>query len=236
VAPRRFILRATTSAGRAGAGEPAIASRDKIPLGLKLAYTAWVAVWLPIYWHHHGPQNLLWFCDLANLVALLAIWRGSPLLLSSQLVAVGVPQVGWTVDYLGRLISGSHPLGGTEYMFDATQPFWLRALSYFHFWMLPLLAVLVARVGYDRRGWWLQSAIAAMVLPLSMLIGTREENLNWVWGPFGIEQTWMPPWVWVACLVVLYPLVLFLPTHLLAAWMLPRCDRGALARPEPLAV
>ena len=170
-------------------------------------------MWVPLYWQHHGPANLLWFCDLANLVALAGIWLESPLLLSSQLVAVGVAQVGWAVDYFGRLVLGFHPMGGTEYMFDTAAPLWLRALSYFHLWMLPLLAWLVVRLGYDRRGVRLQSALAAVVLPLSMLVGTREENLNWVWGPFGVEQTWMSPWAWVGCLVVLYPLVLFLPTH-----------------------
>jgi hypothetical protein len=177
-----------------------------------------MAAWMPLYWHHHGPANLLWFCDLANLVTLAGIWLESPLLLSSQLVAVGVAQVGWAVDWLGRLLFGLHPIGGTEYMFEAADPLWLRALSLFHLWMLPLLAWLVARTGYDRRGFWLQCAIATAVLPLSLLCGTREENLNWVWAAFGVEQTWMPPWAWVACLVVLYPLVLFLPAHALAGW------------------
>ena len=200
---------------------------------MKVAYTLWVAVWLPLYWRHHGPSNLLWFCDLANLIALPAIWLESRLLLSSQLVGVAVAQIGWTVDFLGRLLLGVHPIGGTEYMFAAADPLWLRGLSLFHLWMVPLLAWLVTRTGYDRRGLALQSAIAWAALPLSMAIGTREQNLNWVWGPFGTEQDWMAPWAWVACLAVLYPLVLFLPAHAVAAWVARRRARGAAAAERP---
>jgi hypothetical protein len=205
-----------------------------IPLGLKVIYTAWIAVWMPLYWLHHGPANLLWFCDLANLVVLVGLWRDSPLLLSSQLVAVGVPQLGWMVDYFGRLFFGGHPIGGTEYMFDPGEPLWLRSLSLFHLWMLPLLVWLVRRTGYDRRGVGLQVAISTVVVPLSMIVGTRKENLNWVWGPFGQEQTLVAPWLWVVCLLVLYPLVLFLPTHWVAAATLGR--RSPSRAPEQDAV
>ena len=193
-----------------------------IPLAVKLVYTAWMVVWLTVYWQQYGPSTLLWLCDFANLATLVAIWLESPLLLSSQLVAVAVPQLGWTIDWVGRLVLGFHPIGGTEYMFDAAKPWWLRALSFFHLWMLPLLVWLVRRTGYDRRGVWVQSALmGAVLLPLSWLVGAREENFNWVWGLFGKEQTWMPASAWFACLLVLYPLVLFLPAHWVAAKTLP---------------
>lgn len=34
----------------------------------KLAYTAFVAVLVPTYWHHYGTGNFLCFCDLALLI------------------------------------------------------------------------------------------------------------------------------------------------------------------------
>ena len=142
----------------------------------------------------------------------------SRLLLSSQLLAVAVPQLGWTLDWLGRLLLGFHPIGGTEYMFDPAKPWWLRALSLFHLWMLPFLAWAVRRAGYDRRGFWLQSALmAVVVLPLSWLVAPRAENVNWVWGLFGREQSWMAPWAWFATLLLLYPLLLVLPPHLVTS-------------------
>ena len=197
-------------------------SRAPLPLWLKVSYTIWMALWGAVYWAENGPQNFLWFCDLANWITLGGLWLGSPLLLSASLVGVALAQVGWAVDFFGRLALGFHPIGGTEYMFDPGEPLWLRALSLFHLWMLPLLIWLVRRTGYDRRGFTLQSAIALVVLPVSFWVGTRAENLNWVWGLFGVEQTWMPPGWWLLCTMVLYPLVLFYPAHLMAAKWLPR--------------
>jgi hypothetical protein len=92
--------------------------------------------------------------------------------------------------------------------------------------MLPFLAWLVRRTGYDRRGVWVQTALMTCVLlPASFLGATRGENVNWVWGPFGKEQTWLPPALWFALLFVLYPLVLFLPPHWIAAKTLPPAPR-----------
>ena len=193
-----------------------------IPLAAKLAFTAWVAVWLPAYWLHYGALNQIWFCNFANVVILAALWLESPLLLSSQLVAVTIPQLGWALDFFGRLLLGFHPIGGTEYMFDASKPLAMRALSLYHLWMLPLLVWLVRRVGYDRRGIWLQWALMAVVLlPVSWWVAARAENVNWVWGPFGREQAWMAPGLWFACLFLLYPLVVLLPPHLVARRLRP---------------
>lgn len=35
----------------------------RIPLWLKIAYTAFMAVLIPVYWAHYGPTNFLYFCD-----------------------------------------------------------------------------------------------------------------------------------------------------------------------------
>ena len=86
----------------------------RIPLWVKLAYTAWMAVWIPVYWTHAGPTNFLWLCDVANFLIGLALWAESPLLMSSQAVGVLFVQILWCGDYFGRLILGFHPIGGTE--------------------------------------------------------------------------------------------------------------------------
>ena len=90
----------------------------RVPLWLKLAWSLWMAVWIPVYWLQHGPANFLWLCDVANFVIAAALWLESPLLMSSQAVGVLAIQLAWATDFLGRLILGVHPLGGTEYMFD----------------------------------------------------------------------------------------------------------------------
>ena len=176
---------------------------------MKLAYTLWMVVWVPVYWRENGPSNFLWICDFANFAILWALWRESALVASSQLAGVLFIQVVWAVDYFGRLLLGAHPIGGTEYMFDLQTPILARAFSLFHLWSVPLLIWLVRRIGYDPRGWKLQSAIALVLFPLGQQIGTREQNLNWMWAPFGIEQTLLPPLLFVVVAWPIASLVLF---------------------------
>jgi hypothetical protein len=184
-----------------------------VPLALKLAYTGWMAVWIPIYWVHNGPANFLWLCDTANLILLPALWLESALLVSSQAVGVLLVQLLWAIDFLGALATGSHLIGGTEYMFDPTSPLWLRSLSLFHLAMPPLLIWGVWRLGYDRRGFRLETVLV-WGLVLASLGADPERNLNWVWEPFGRAQTLVPHGVYLAVLLAAYPLVVFLPTHL----------------------
>ena len=200
---------------------------NRIPLAAKLLYTAWMVVWVPVYWQQNGPSNFLWLCDFANWILLGAIWIESPLLASSQLSGVFLIQVIWAADFLSALLFRFHPVGGTEYMFDPAKPLWLRSLSLFHLWTIPLLIWLVRRVGYDRRGWRLQTAIAGVLFPLGVLAGTREQNLNWMFAPFGLPQTLLEPLVFSFVAVPLAAALLFLPGDWIARTCLAPQDSGA---------
>ena len=182
-----------------------------------------MAAWVPIYWVENGWTNFLWLCDFANFVILAAIWSESALLVSSQIAAVLLIQVVWVVDFLGRLLAGAHPVGGTEYMFDPATPLWLRLLSLFHLWSVPLLVWLGRRLGRDPRGWKLATLSALVLFPLGQQIGTREQNLNWMWAPFGVEQTWLPPLLFAFLSVPLAGLLLFWSgDRLVRRWLPPR--------------
>ncbi len=202
-----------------------MSTRIGIPLWLKIAYTAWLVFWIPTYWIQSGPANFLWLCDVANFIIAVAIWRESSLLFSSQTVSVLIIQLVWIVDVAGRLVLGFHPVGGTEYMFAATQPPVVKLLSLFHAWMPVLLLWAISRLGYDRRGWRLQTLIAWLVLPASFF-ADPERNLNWLWEPFGVPQTVMPPLLYLLVCMFAYPLLLYLPTHaLLSLWFSLRSRR-----------
>lgn len=205
--------------------------RTAIPLWLKLAYTAWLAVWVVVYWQSYGPQNFLWLCDVANLVLGVAIWLESPILFSSQAVGVLVIQALWIVDVCARLLSGVHLIGGTEYMFDPDKSFGLRSLSLFHVFVPILLLWAIRRLGYDRRGWRLQTAMLWVILPVSYLVTDPEKNINWLWEPFGIPQTLLPELGYLAAEMLAIPLVLYLPTHALLARWARRHGRDESPRP-----
>ena len=131
---------------------------QRIPISVKLVYTAYVAVVVPCYWVAYTPWNFLYFCDIALLVTAATIWIESPLLVSMQAVAITVPQLLWVVDLLCRLVAGVHITGVTAYMLDASIHPFLRALSSFHGWLPFVLLWLLWRLGYDRQAFLLQSA------------------------------------------------------------------------------
>src|SRR5215470_11977283 len=76
----------------------------RIPLWLKLAYTAFMAVLVPIYLHNYGPTNFLYFCDVALIITLVGIWIESPFLVSMCAVGIIASQTLWVIDFLSNLI------------------------------------------------------------------------------------------------------------------------------------
>jgi len=197
----------------------------RIPLWVKLVYSAYVAVLVPYYWAAYGPTNFLYFCDVALLMALAAMWAESPLLASMPAVGILVPQALWCADFLAELV-GLHLTGMTGYMFDPNLVLLTRGLSFFHFWLPFLLVWLVWRLGYDRRalaGWtglaWGLVLVCFFLLPPPPAPAddpNKPVNVNYVYG-FSDKrpQEWMPAGAYLALLMVVLPLGIFLPTHLL---------------------
>ena len=188
-------------------------SGEPIALGVKVAYTIFLAVLVPVYWAHYGPANFLWFSDIALLGGGAALWLESPLLASMMMLAVLLPECAWNLDFFGRLLTGRRMFGMSAYMFERERPRFVRALSFFHV-PLPIgLVWLVHRLGYDRRAWLGQSLLALVVLPVSYWLTDPAENVNWVHG-LGASQRRLPPWLYLALLIVAFSLVLYLPPHL----------------------
>ena len=194
----------------------------RIPLAVKLAYTAFMAVLVPVYWTNYGPTNFLYFCDVALFLTLAAVWSESALLASMAAVGIVLPQLVWVADFVAGL-GGVKLLGMTAYMFDEKRSLFLRGLSLFHGWLPFLLLFLVKRLGYDKRAfpaWWVL-AWALMLFCFAFMPaptpnpGTAPVNINYVHGMSDTEpQSWMPPLAWLATLMAGLPALLYFPTHL----------------------
>ena len=186
-----------------------------IPLWLKIVYTLFVCVLVPVYWRQYGPANFLWFSDIALLMLVPALWLESPLLISMMALAVVLPELAWNIDYFFRLATGVSLIGLTGYMFDTRIPRFIRGLSLFHV-ALPLLLVwMLHRLGYDRRALLWQTLVAALVLPLSYFVSNPRDNVNWVYGFGERPQTIIPAPLFVLFLMLMFPLVVYLPMHVL---------------------
>lgn len=184
----------------------------RIPLWLKVVWTAGVAVWIPLYWRQYGVQNFLFFCDLGNILVCTALWLESPLIFSWQATGLLLFQALFAVDLAGALISGHHLIGGTEFMFDPHVPLAIRLLSLFHVVTPPVLLWAIRRLGYDSRGWKFQTLTAWIVVPINYF-WRPEYDVNWARGPFFQEQHVLPGLLYCVSYLIVVPAVVFYPSH-----------------------
>jgi hypothetical protein len=176
-----------------------------------------VVAWIPLYWRQYGLQNFLYFCDLGNLLITVALWLESPLIFSWQASGLLLFQTLFTVDLMGALASGRHWIGGTEFMFDPHIPLPIRLLSLFHVITPPLLLWAIRSLGYDRRGWKLQTLTAWIVVPINFF-WRPAYDVNWARGPFFREQHAVPGLAYLLGYLIVVPAVVYYPTHLFLAW------------------
>ena len=193
----------------------------RVPLWLKVGWSLWVLVWMPVYWHQYGLQNFLYFCDLGNLFIAAALWVESPLLFSWQACGLLLFQILYTIDLIGAVVSGHHIIGGTEYMFDPHVALLVRLLSLFHVVVPPLLLWAIWRLGYDGRGWKYQTVTAWVVVPINYF-WRPQYDVNWARGPFFREQHVVPGMLYLVVYLVVVPVVVYWPTHLALRWWVGR--------------
>jgi hypothetical protein len=189
-----------------------------IPLWLKIAYTLFVLLTVAVYAVKYPLSNFLWFSDIALLMTVPALWLESSLLASTAALGVLLPELLWNLSYFGQLLSGRRISGLADYMFDPGKPRYLRALSLFHVFLPLLLLWMVHSLGYDARALPLQCAIAWVVLPWCYRFTDPADNVNWVFGPGGRQQTRLPPLAYLMLLMAGFPLLIYLPTHALLLW------------------
>lgn len=186
-----------------------------IPIWLKITYTIFVALLVPIYWRQYGPANFLWFSDIALLLIVPALWLENAVLVSMTALSVLVLELLWNIDFWIRLGTSKSLIGLSAYMFDPKIPLFIRGLSFFHVALPMLLVWLLYHLGYDHRAWLWQSLVALVVLPISYLATDPRENINWVYGFGEKPQTVLPAPLFVGLLMLGFLLIIYLPVHVL---------------------
>lgn len=189
---------------------------DLMPLWLKISYTAYAAVTVVIYAKKYPLWNFLWFSDIALIVTVPALWLESSLLASMMLLGILLPEVVWNLGFFGRLLTGKRFGGLTDYMFDPAKPLYLRGLSLFHVFLPLILLWMIARLGYDPRALVAQTVLAWIVLPMCYFItDPKRDNVNAVFGWNSTPQTRMHPLAWLGLAMLVFPVLIYLPTHFL---------------------
>ena len=179
-----------------------------------------LAVWFPTYAVVWGFGNFVQLCDLAMLLTVAAMWTGSALLLSSQAVGSLVINSIWVLDVVARLLTGQHLIGGTEYMWDAQYPLWVRLLSLYHVAVPVVVLWALRRTGYDPRGWLLQAAFSVPVLIASRLLDPAK-NLNFAHVDPILHISFRPAPLHLAIILFCLIAVIYWPTHQILLRTLP---------------
>ena len=193
----------------------------RVPLWLKVGWTIWLLIWAPIYWRQYGAQNFLFFCDIGNVLIGIALWLESPLIFSWATCGLLVFQTIYTIDLIGALFAPHHSFGGLDYMFDPRLPIVVRLLSLFHIVTPPLLLWAIWRLGYDSRGWKLQTLMMWIVVPINYL-WRPQDDVNWARGLLFHQQHAIPGWAYLLLYFTVVPIGVYFPTHIFLKWISQR--------------
>jgi hypothetical protein len=188
-------------------------------VGIRVLFTMLVAVVVPVYLVKYGPANFLWFSDIGLLGICAALWLEHRLLGSMMALAVLLPETLWLVSFVTGAIARQRGVTTLAlYMFDSRIPFFLRALSgAFHLALPPGALWLVYYYGYDDSAFIAQTILAWIVLPATLWLAPPDKNVNWVRGIGHPPRLRMPLPLHFGVVMLVYPLFVYLPTHLLLA-------------------
>jgi hypothetical protein len=199
---------------------PIAPDQRKFPDWLRSAALLWLIFWFVVYWRTWGAANFLHLCDIAVILTCIGLWTNNTLLLSSQAVSSLLVDIAWSLDAGCKYFLGRQLIGGTDYLFNAKFPLWIRLLSLFHVILPILLLWALSRRGYDRRGWALQSAIVMFAF-IAARFTSPDENINFAFREPFRHHAWSPAALQVALSVAFMCFVIYLPTHLLLRRIFP---------------
>jgi hypothetical protein len=194
-----------------------MAASAQMPLALKLGYGLAVPIIAVVYWREYGPANFLWLSDIALACTAISVLTGNRLLASMPAVGVLPLELAWTVDFL----AGGQLIGLAGYMYDAKLPLYLRLLSLFHLALPPTVIYILYTLGYDRRAGLYQTLVTWAVFLAAYLLTSPDKNINWVFGPGEQAQQTLPPFVYLSLVMVIVPLFVILPMHILLRRLFP---------------
>lgn len=195
----------------------------RIPMAVKIGYTAFMAILVPVYWSTYGATNFLYFCDIALFLILIGVWWEKRIFASMAAVGILLPQLLWVADFTANF-AGVQLTGTTNYMFDGDRSLFLRGLSLFHGWLPFLLIFMVWKLGYDRRalGVWTITAWSLVLICYFFMPAPGAElanplaptNINYVYGFSDTNaQSWIPQNLYVLTWMAALLTIAFIPTH-----------------------
>jgi hypothetical protein len=186
-------------------------------LFMKSVFTLFVATIVWVYWKYYGPQNFLWMSDIGLFLTLGAVWLESPLLISICICAFLAVELAWNLDFFVELITRRSMFGLAHYMFQPRHTLFLRSLSLFHVILPAIWLWLTISWGYDVHALAYAVPLLWIIFITTYFCTDHELNINWVFMPLLFHWKHVPMGMWFIFLLIGYPLLVCLPTHLIFA-------------------
>lgn len=186
--------------------------------------TLFLIILLPIYWYYYGPQNFLWLSDIGLFLTVAALWLQAPVLMNSACVGILPQEIAWNIDFFTGLLTGYHPVGLSDYMFDEKLPLFLRALSLFHILMPLIWLWCIITIGYNPKAAWYSTIMIWCALICTYFFTQPADNINWMFMAQAHQWQFVSPFAWFLFLMIGIPLFIILPMHLLLCTISKKID------------
>jgi hypothetical protein len=98
-------------------------------------------------------------------------------------------------------------------MFDPEKSLLLRGLSLLPVFLPVLLLWMLLQVGYDARAFVAQTVLGEVLLGLTYAFTEPSNHINWGFGPGSQPQRRVPSAVYLAAVMVFFPMCVYWPTH-----------------------
>lgn len=183
-------------------------------LSIKYFLTFFCVILIPVYWYHYGVTNFLWLSDICLFLTVIALWNNSKLMMSIASVGGFFVESLWIFDFLSIFLFHQSFLMLADYMIEPSYSIFLRALSLFHIFMPIIWFSYLKKYYYDRRAGIYMTALYIFTIIITYFYTEPEKNINWVFLPQKIKMPLLDQNTWVLFLLIAFPLLIFLPTHM----------------------
>lgn len=168
--------------------------------------------------------DIFWMSHVALALAGAGFLLNSRLLIGAALTSIAYSHLLWLFDFCVAQFTHAHPLWITQYLDAADSATWVATLH--HFYLLPLLLLVIRRVGVYR----LDSFVLAVILTIATTLVSRAllpeaRNVNWAFAimpraNWGILQAVnaLPAAAFLVALLLWQTFVMLLPAALLLRW------------------
>jgi hypothetical protein len=191
------------------------------------AITAFAYLLISVAWIRRGGlAELIWLCDLATLGTAIGLLSRSRLILTAQFAGMLAYHLGWQIDFLSYVITDRMPFSATAYMFSGDLTAYEKALSFFqHIFVVPVCFWALLRLGASRSGWLFQTIQTSVAFVVTYVFTKPAQNINWIFGAgfASLSPASMNPLVYYIIMALLPPLLVYIPTNLLALWLTSGC-------------